>query len=91
MPPEQADGRIDEIDQRSDIYSQGAVPYCLLTGRPSFQAASVMETLKQVLEREPVSPRQLNPSVNRDKLADALFEIATLSHTSGLPVEAATA
>src|SRR5262249_41075237 len=36
------------------------------TGRPPFQAARTMETLKQVLERDPVSPRQLNPTVDRD-------------------------
>jgi len=66
MPPEQAAGSTDKVGPRSDIYSLGAVLYCLLTGRPPFQSANVVETLKQVLEREPVSPRQLNPAVDRD-------------------------
>jgi WD40 repeat protein/tRNA A-37 threonylcarbamoyl transferase component Bud32 len=66
MPPEQAAGRTKDIGPRSDVYSLGAVLYCALTGRPPFQAASTLDTLMQVLEREPVSPRALNPAVSRD-------------------------
>ena len=40
--------------------------YAVLTGRPPFQAASSLETLKQVIEREPVPLRQLNAVVPRD-------------------------
>ncbi len=66
MPPEQAAGRSDQVGPAADIYSLGAVLYCLLTGRPPFQAATALETLKQVQERDPVPPRQLNPGVPRD-------------------------
>jgi len=66
MPPEQAEGRSDAVGPAADIYSLGAILYCLLTGRPPFQAAGIMETLHQVLEREPVPARQLNPEVPRD-------------------------
>eukprot|EP00913_Durusdinium_trenchii_P005691 g5309.t1 len=66
MPPEQALGKIDEIGPLADVYSLGALLYATLTGRPPFQAASVMETLKQVAGQEPVSPRLLNPAVSRD-------------------------
>ncbi len=66
MPPEQARGDSTEVNQLSDVYSLGAVLYCLVTGRPPFQAANAVETLLQVLSREPVSPRQLNASVPLD-------------------------
>jgi tRNA A-37 threonylcarbamoyl transferase component Bud32 len=66
MPPEQAAGNSREVGPAADIYSLGGILYCALTGRPPFQAASSAETLKQVLEQEPVSPRQLNRAVNRD-------------------------
>ncbi|HWG47452.1 MAG TPA: hypothetical protein VN688_32105, partial [Gemmataceae bacterium] len=38
----------------------------LLTGRPPFQADNPLDTLMQVLQREPVPPRQLNAAVPRD-------------------------
>ncbi len=66
MPPEQAAGDIDRVGPRSDIYSLGAILYCLLTGRPPFQAANVLETLKQVANEEAVPPRQLNRAVSPD-------------------------
>ena len=66
MPPEQASGRIDEVKESADVYSLGAVLYATLTGRPPFQADNPLDTLMQVLEREPISPRQLNPGVPRD-------------------------
>jgi tetratricopeptide (TPR) repeat protein len=66
MPPEQADRQRAVVGRHSDIYSLGAILYNLLTGRPPFMAETVKETLLQVLEKEPVSPRLLNASVPRD-------------------------
>ena len=40
--------------------------YALLTGRPPFQSASAVDTLKQVLEKEPVPLREFDASVPRD-------------------------
>jgi WD40 repeat protein/serine/threonine protein kinase len=66
MPPEQAAGKINQIGPLADVYSLGALLYCLLTARPPFQAATPVETLKQVVEQEPVPPRDLNAGVNYD-------------------------
>ncbi len=66
MPPEQAVGTPRSIGRASDVYSLGAVLYTLLTGRPPFQAAATLDTLKQVLERDPIAPRRLDSSLPRD-------------------------
>jgi eukaryotic-like serine/threonine-protein kinase len=57
MSPEQATGD-RELDQRSDIYSLGAVGYYLLTGRPPFNGASGMAVLV-AHARDPVVPPSL--------------------------------
>ena len=66
MPPEQATGNADVIGETTDVYSLGAVFYALLTGRPPFQAATPIDTLRQVIGREPPSPRTLNSDLNKD-------------------------
>ena len=65
-PPEQLAGRTNDISFASDTYSLGAILYCLLTGRPPFEAATTPETIHQVLHDEPVPPRRLNPVVPKD-------------------------
>lgn len=66
MPPEQAAGQLADIGPAADIYSTGAILYNLLTARPPFQAATIMETLNQVIEQLPVPPRQLNVGIDID-------------------------
>jgi len=65
MSPEQAQDS-SRVTARTDVYALGATLYCLLTGRPPFQAATGVETLRQVIDEEPVRPGQLNPSIDRD-------------------------
>ncbi len=66
MPPEQAAGKLDLIGPTADVYAIGAILYTLLTGRPPFQSASSVDTLRQVLEKEPVAPSELTSGVPRD-------------------------
>jgi WD40 repeat protein len=65
-PPEQASDRTADVGPASDVYALGAVLYHLLTGRPPFQAATLADTLQQVLQQEPVPPKSLNQAVPRD-------------------------
>ncbi len=66
MPPEQAWGRHDQVGPHSDVYSLGAILYCLLSGRPPFHAATAIDTLRQVIEEPPAALRKLNPDVPQD-------------------------
>ncbi len=66
MAPEQIAGDRAGIGPRSDVFALGATLYSLLTGRPPFQAASVIETLDLVRTREPAPPRTLVPNLPRD-------------------------
>ena len=66
MAPEQAMGRPQMIGPAADIYALGAILYELLTGRPPFLADTGIETIRQLLDQEPVPPTRLQPRVPRD-------------------------
>jgi serine/threonine protein kinase/WD40 repeat protein len=66
MSPEQAAAAKKPIDHRTDIYSLGATLYELLTRRPAFDGPTPTDVVLQILDREPVAPRRLNPAVPRD-------------------------
>jgi len=65
MSPEQAQDA-GKVTASADLYSLGATLYHLLTGRAPFQASNIAETIRQIIDNEPVALRQLNASIDRD-------------------------
>ncbi|MFO0846017.1 MAG: serine/threonine-protein kinase [Gemmataceae bacterium] len=65
MAPEQATGDPD-AGPLVDVWALGATLYELLTGRPPFRAASARETMRLIVDADPVPPTQLQPTVPRD-------------------------
>ena len=53
MPPEQAEGKVDDIDETSDTYSLGAILYQLLTGDPPYSGKTASEILRKVVDTDP--------------------------------------
>ncbi|MHC5036311.1 MAG: protein kinase domain-containing protein [Planctomycetota bacterium] len=66
MPPEQADGLLEKIDGRSDVYSLGATLYEMLTHVPPFTGTTYQNVIFKVLSEEAVAPRKRNPAVPKD-------------------------
>lgn len=66
MAPEQVRGDRAVVGPAADIYALGAILYQMLTGRPPFQGAELMDLLSQVAHAEPLPPRRLLPGLPRD-------------------------
>lgn len=66
MAPEQAEGKLDEVDARSDIYALGAVLYELVCGRTPYPGTDPMRVLMTKLAEDPPRPRTVHAGVARD-------------------------
>jgi serine/threonine protein kinase len=76
MAPEQADGRPDLMDARTDVYGLGAVLYHLLTGEPPFDGEDTPRVLDRVRHDPPRRPRELAAEAPRPLEAVCLKALA---------------
>ena len=61
MAPEQAEGRVEDIDERTDIYALGAILYAILTLHPPITGETVNEVLTRVASGTITPPTSYNP------------------------------
>jgi serine/threonine-protein kinase len=64
MSPEQAEGRLDRLGPRSDVYSLGATLYCLLSSQPPF-AGDAADVIPRVQQGDFRPPRAIDPTLDR--------------------------
>ncbi|MSR67076.1 MAG: FHA domain-containing protein [Pedosphaera sp.] len=62
MSPEQAEGRVQAMDERTDIFNLGAILYDILTLRPPFTANNEQELLAKIKAGHPAAPVSYNPT-----------------------------
>ncbi len=65
MPPEQAQGRSEQVEARSDIFAVGAVMFRALAGRPVHDAKGATERLFQAMKDKAISLAVAAPHMPR--------------------------
>ena len=72
MPPEQAEGKLDEMDARTDIYSLGAILYEILVNDAPIPRGKMQEMLDYVIHKPIIPPRDIDPTVPKPLNAIAM-------------------
>ncbi len=76
MSPEQAEGVVGTVDRRADIYALGTILYEMLTRHFVHPGKSIPEILAHILRGAILSPRDLDPAIDRDLEAIVLHCLA---------------
>ncbi|MGE0432307.1 MAG: serine/threonine-protein kinase, partial [Planctomycetota bacterium] len=61
MPPEQAEGRTDEVDERADIFALGGLLYHMLTLEPPYSGRTPTLTVAMAARHQLIPPRRRAP------------------------------
>ena len=65
MSPEQNRGDLDGLGPRSDVYSLGATPYCLLNRGTPFEGGDVGAIFRAAQKGDFTPPRRVRPTIDR--------------------------
>lgn len=66
MSPEQAQGKVNEIDHRSDVFSFGCILYEVITGRKAFEGKDTIDSLNKIIREQPEAIATLAPNAPVD-------------------------
>ncbi|MBI4570094.1 MAG: SUMF1/EgtB/PvdO family nonheme iron enzyme [Planctomycetes bacterium] len=62
MPPEQAEGKMELVDARADVYCLGATLYEILTGEAPFEGEDPRDVIRRVLTEKITDPQTRAPA-----------------------------
>jgi len=85
MSPEQAMGKVNELDERSDIFSLGGILYAILTLRPPVEGKDVWEVLEKVQMANIAAPTTYGATTTGKGSAEAKSDVLEAKKITPLP------